>query len=333
MTARGSFVVDVVRGEVVESSHVVHAVVADRHGTLQTWGDGRRPTIARSAIKSVQALPLVTTGAADAFEVSETELALACSSHSAEPAHVDAVAAWLDRIGLSEDDLECGPDSPIGPELHPDYVASGLVKEPRYNGCSGKHAGFLTVLRHVGADTAGYIHRCSPIQQMVTAATETLTGVELGAQQPGIDGCGIPVFAVPLENLAFAMARLVDPVDLPDDVAAAAPRVVAAARRSFWVAGTGRTEHGIEQVATEPVVVKAGAEGVFMGALPERGLGVAVKSADGTARASHTAVRTLLAELGAIPAFEPEEVVNKAGARTGERRAVFSAPAEATLER
>ncbi|MEL7159041.1 MAG: asparaginase, partial [Actinomycetota bacterium] len=120
MSGNGSFTIEVVRGGVVESSHVIHAVVADRHGRLEAWGDRHRPTIPRSAVKAVQALPLVTTGAADAFEVSVEELALACASHSAEPEHVAAVDGWLHRLGLGEQDLEGvgGPRGDEGQRLH-----------------------------------------------------------------------------------------------------------------------------------------------------------------------------------------------------------------------
>ena len=335
MVASGSFTIDIVRGGVVESSHVIHAVVTDRSGRAETWGDRLRPTIPRSAIKSVQALPLVATGAADAFEVSVEELALACASHSAEPEHVEAVDRWLARLGLSGSDLECGPDKPLGAEARRQFLQAGAQLSPRYNGCSGKHAGFLTVHRHLGEPVAGYIGQHATVQRLVTAAIETLAGVDLGGQRPGIDGCGIPVFAIPLQNLALAMARLVDPVDLPEAYAEAAPRVVGAAQRAFWVSGTGRTEHQVAEVATEPVLIKGGAEAVFMGALPERGLGIALKAADGSSRASQAAIKALLRRFGAIPQPEDETgepCFNKAGDRSGELVAVPGAPVPARFD-
>lgn len=335
MSGTGSFTIEVVRGGVVESSHVIHAVVADRQGRLEAWGDRHRPTIARSAIKAIQALPLVTTGAADAFDVSVEELALACASHSAEREHVDAVVAWLDRLGLSEGDLECGVDVPLGTAAKQEFIASGAEPHALLNGCSGKHAGFLTVHRHLDEPVQGYIDRTAVIQRLVTEATEVCTGFDLSAQRPGVDGCGIPVFAIPLQNLALAMARLVDPVDLPEAYANAAPRVAEAAQRSFWVAGTGRTEHRIEEQATEPVVTKAGAEGMFMAALPERGLGIALKSADGSARGSHAAIRAVLRHFGVLPVHEDprgEPLRNKAGNRSGEVREHLAAPQSASVD-
>lgn len=333
MTVPGSFTIEIVRGDAVESVHRIHAVVADRHGRLQTWGDRARPTIARSAIKAIQALPLVASGAADAFGLARHELALACASHGAEPEHVDAVLAWLARIGLSEGDLECGPDRPLGQEARRAWFRQGGEKRPVLNCCSGKHSGFLSVARHLGLPTAGYIRPDSPVQALVTRAVAAATGLDLVAVGPtGIDGCGIPVFAVPLERLAFAMARLVDPVDLPDDLAVASPRIVDAAQDAFWVSGTGRTEVQVTEAARQPVVIKTGAEGVFMAALPERGLGIVVKADDGASRASQPAIKALLRHLGVLPALDgPVEIRNKAGDRSGEVRSVLAAPVAAQL--
>lgn len=331
MAADGSFTIEVVRGDVIESSHSIHAVIADRSGTIESWGDRRRPTIPRSAIKSVQAMPLLTTGAADTFSLSQEELALACASHSGEPEHVEAVLHWLERIGLMEGDLECGPDVPLGREAKREFYAARSAPSPVFNCCSGKHAGFLTLARHFGEPTAGYITPGSAIQQRVTSAIATMTDFDLADANPGIDGCGIPVFALPLERLSFAMARLADPTDLPTEMADAAVRISEAAQRVFWVSGTGRTEHKIGAEATEPVVVKAGAEGVFMAALPERGLGIALKAADGTARASHGAIKSLLRRLGVIPELDGEPILNKAGNVSGVLRAAIAAPERAVL--
>ncbi|MGF1596396.1 MAG: asparaginase [Acidimicrobiales bacterium] len=332
----GGFAVTATRAGVVESVHRVHAVVADRYGRLQVWGDRRRPTIARSAIKSIQALPIVVSGAAAAFDLADHELALACASHSGESEHVVAVTAWLRRLGLSEEDLECGPDRPLGTSARRAFIAAGGELRPILNGCSGKHAGFLTVARHLGAPMAGYIDASSAVQRHVTATVGHLTGVDLATVPTGVDGCGIPVHVLPLERLAFAMARLVDPVDLDDDVAAATPRIVAAAQLAFWVAGPGRTESWVADHAVEPVVVKTGAEGVFMAALPERGLGLALKVDDGTPRASRAAVKRLLAELGALDdgrGGQPVAIVNKAGREVGELGVEMANPEQATLDR
>lgn len=332
----GTFTVEAWRGDVVESRHHIHAVITDSSGVVEAWGDRQRATIPRSAIKSIQALPLLTSGAADAYGMSEEELALACASHSGEPEHVEAVRAWLDRLDLSDLDLECGADIPLGKEAKREFLASRGEPNPVFNCCSGKHAGFLTLARHLDLPTAGYVERCSEVQRHITHAIETMTGLDLSEQRSGIDGCGIPVFALPLQRMALAMARLVDPVDLDPDLAAATTRVSAAAQRTFWVSGTGRTENVVEGLITEPVVMKAGAEGVFMAALPAQRLGIALKAADGTARASHAAIKGLLHRLGALPAVDADggsaqPILNKAGTYAGELRPVISAPVHASI--
>ena len=139
--------VEVTRGDVVESSHQVDVVVADLAKPVVVWGESDRSVIPRSAIKFIQALPLLRTGAADRYDVSEIELALACSSHSGERDHIEAVAAWLQRIGCSPQDLECGPSAPIGDEAAIEHHRAGAEALPIINCCSGKHAGFLTVAR------------------------------------------------------------------------------------------------------------------------------------------------------------------------------------------
>ncbi len=318
-------VVEFTRAERIESAHIVDIVVTDRGGSFESWGDPDRLVIPRSAIKSLQALPLISTGAADAFDVSDNELALACASHSAEADHVSMVAAWLERIGRSESDLECGSDRPIDASAAADALLSGGPTAPIFNCCSGKHTGFLTVAQHLGHRSTGYIERRHPVQQLVEHALSTMTGIDLHDHTSGIDGCGIPVFAIPLRLLALAMARLVDPVDLPDDTAAACRRLVdVLPSRSHLVSGSGRAEERLAAAVDTPLIAKSGAEGVLMAALPERGLGVALKARDGASRAAKQAIWGVLDRLGALsepPVDQP--LVNKAGRQVGVGRTVL----------
>lgn len=298
-------VVEIRRGDSVESRHQVHAVVADATGAVSSWGDLDRLTMPRSAIKSIQALPMIALGAAAEYDVSDDEIALAASSHSAEPEHVSAVAAWLERIGLGHAALECGPSDPIHAASAKAMYASGDEPTALHNCCSGKHAGFLTLARYLEADERfalpGYLDPTHGVQQHVRDAQALLTGVDLAIQTPVIDGCGIPVFQFPLVALAQAMAKLVTPEALPAVFKTAAARVVAALpSRSFLVSGTGRTDHVLTEAATEPLIIKAGAEGVSMGALPERGLGFALKCEDGNPRGVDEAVAAVLHRIGVL---------------------------------
>lgn len=306
MKQQQPIVVEVRRGEYVESQHQVHAVVATVDGVVSGWGDVERMTMPRSAIKSIQALPAIAIGAAAAFDVSDDELALSAASHSAEVAHVNAVSSWLDRLGYGVDNLECGPSDPINLEAARAIYASGEAPTRLHNCCSGKHAGFLTMARYLQADNSfalpGYLHPDHGVQQRVRDAQAMMTGVDLSSQTPVVDGCGIPVYRFPLASLATAMARLVTPDAVPAVFGSASERIVGALpTRSFWVAGTGRTDHVLTEAALEPLIIKGGAEGVSMGALPERGIGFALKCEDGNSRGVDDAVAAVLHQLDVLP--------------------------------
>ncbi len=302
----GPILVEVRRGSFVESTHVVHAGVATAGGIVETWGDGDRLTMPRSAIKSIQVLPMIASGAAAEFDVSDDEIALASASHSAEKEHTVAVASWLERIGYDAGMLECGPSDPIDAATSRAMIAAHDAPTSLHNCCSGKHAGFLTLARHLAADPAfalpGYISPDHGVQLAVRDAQAQMTGIDLTDQTPVIDGCGIPVYQFPLAALATAMARLVTPDAVPAAFASGAARVTAVLpSRSFLVSGTGRADYVLTEAATEPLILKGGAEGVSMGALPERGIGFALKCEDGNGRGVDEAVAAVLHQLGALP--------------------------------
>ena len=288
-------IVEVLRGDLVESVHRAAIVVADSGGgRVAVWGDVDRPAFPRSSLKPLQALPLVETGAAAAFGVGEEELALACASHGGEPRHTERVAAWLNRLGLSETDLECGAHAPTH------EATACKVERPSalHNNCSGKHAGFLTVARHLGAPTKGYIQPDHPVQRMIADILEEMTG---GIALPwGVDGCGIPAFAPPLAATAAAMALLADPAILGPERRKAAHAVVDSMRRHpLLVAGEGRQDSAV-MAALPSIAVKGGAEGFAIAILPERGLGIAVKADDGAKRCAEVALLAVLDRLGEI---------------------------------
>ena len=309
----------------IESVHLVDAVICEGNGVRDVFGRADAPVIPRSAIKPIQTIPLVRSGAADAFAVTEVELALAGASHSGEPDHVSAVAAWLERIGLGVDALECGDDRPIhessADQLLGEHIPFGAI----HNCCSGKHAGFLTICRHLGYDPEGYIDRAHPVQSLVTEAIEEFTETDLSSASSGLDGCGIPTFSLPADALARAMVNLVRPDCLGSTTAAAAGRVSSAySRHPWWISGTQRTEVVLGSIASEPIVLKGGAEGVFMGALPERGIGLALKARDGAHRAATTAIGAVLEYLGVVAEGTARvPVTNKAGTVVGEMRGVL----------
>jgi L-asparaginase II len=296
--------VEVMRGTAVESRHRGSAAVVDAAGRVMlAWGDVEAPVFPRSALKPLQALPLIESGAADAFGLGPRELALACSSHHGEAPHVETVAAWLARIGLGERDLECGAHPPIDPTAAKALIVSGATPSALHNNCSGKHTGFLSAARHLGEATRGYIAAEHPAQRRVLAVLEAMTGCDLAHAPRGIDGCGIPVIGIPLAGLARAMARMGDPHGLPPERAAAAKRLLdAMAAEPLMVSGSTGFAAALLRVAGDRVRAKPGAEGVYAAALPSRGLGLALKIEDGAQRGAEVALTAILERLGLLDA-------------------------------
>jgi len=302
VTNANPVLVEVTRGEMVESRHrAAVAVVGTEGRVVLSAGDIEHRVYPRSAIKPLQALALVESGAADAFGLGPAEIALACASHSGEPRHVALVRDWLGRIGCTVDDLECGGHLPSNAEAAADLLASGGRAERVHDNCSGKHAGFLSVARHRGWPTSGYVRYEHPVQQMLLGILEQMTGLDLDAAPRGVDGCGIPQIGIPLGNLALAMARFADPAGQPERRQAACARIRAAmAAEPFLVAGSGRVCTAIMSVTSERALIKAGAEGVYCGALPQAGLGLALKVDDGAGRAAGVIMGRLLVKLGIL---------------------------------
>jgi len=295
--------VEVTRGTTVESRHHGAVVVTDAAGKV-VWslGDPGLVMFPRSAIKPIQAaLVMAESGAMEAFGVSQKELALACASHNGEPIHTEPVRAWLKRLGLSTADLECGDQDPgRAQDVHELYRAGGQAG-PEHNNCSGKHSGFLTVCRHLGVAPRGYLDLEHPTQAAVCNTMADMCDVDLANADLGTDGCGVPTIAMPLHGLALGMARLADPGRLSDRRADACKAITAAmAAHPTMVAGTGRACTALLTAGKGRFVVKGGAEGVYAGAWPEKGLGIALKIADGAGRAAEVVMAHVLRRLGAL---------------------------------
>ncbi len=297
------------RGAAVESRHRGAFVVVDAAGTIvRSAGDPEMPVYPRSAAKPLQAIPLIETGAAGRFGLTDRELALACASHKGEPAHVEAVNAWLMRIGLSHSALECGCQPPRTPDALRNTILNGTQITAAYHNCSGKHTGFLSACVACGDNPSGYIDPDHPAQKRVTRALADMTGCDLGRAPVGRDGCGIPTYHMALRNLATGMARLADPSKLPGERAEAAKRLLnAMAAEPFYVNGTGGFT--TEVMAAAPSVrVKGGAEGVYAAALPVFGLGLALKIEDGAMRAAECAAAHILRGLGCFTAAQEQRL-------------------------
>lgn len=314
------------RGGMLESVHSGHAVICDERGeVVEAWGDTGALIFPRSSCKMIQALPLVESGAADRFGLGTAQLALACASHNGAHVHTEAVGRWLADLGLGEADLRCGPQMPDDPEARKEILCSGGASCQIHNNCSGKHAGFLTLTRHLGAGPE-YVEPDHPVQLAARVAFEEVTGeVSPGY---GIDGCSAPNFATSVHGLARAMARFAaaDPEgSLRERAEARLWRAMVA--HPDLVAGEGRACTNLMRAMGGRVAVKTGAEAVFVGILPAKKRGIALKVVDGGTRASEAAITALLVRMGVLDAGHPvvgqyltDPIRNRRGLAVGEMR-------------
>jgi L-asparaginase II len=334
--------VEALRGGIVESVHRGAFAVVDAAGALHSaQGDIDRPIFPRSAVKVLQALPLVASGAATGMGLSEEEIALTCASHNGEPRHVAAAVSMLNRAGVDPDLLECGAHWPYRENVQREMASRGETPSALHNNCSGKHAGFVCLgcwMAEAGnrkTYTAGYVKPDHPVMREVTAALQATTGYDLAHTAVGTDGCSIPTFAIPLRHLAHAFARIGTGVGLSDSNAWAARRLrKAVAAHPFMVAGTGRFDTRVMERLGERVFCKVGAEGVYCAALPEAGLGVALKMDDGNnARACEVVMAALIerlvrlddSERSFMQTLSDQALVNWNGIEVGRLRAALPA--------
>lgn len=324
---------ETIRGNWVENRHRGAYVIVDAAGKIiDAQGDIERPIFPRSAIKSMQALPIFAREAEGKFHHSDEELALACASHHGEDVHVQTANNLLTRIGLSAADLECGAHMPTNAAARDALRASGENPSPLHNNCSGKHSGMLSVALAMGVPTAGYVGREHDVQKAVRAAVEAVIGESLTEGKCGTDGCSIPTFAAPLRAFAFGFARMATGQGISSQLATAAQRLFdAATSHPHLVAGTGHPDTLLMQAFKGRLMQKVGAEGVQCGAIRDKGWGYAIKCDDGHKEASQAMLAALLlkhAEPDAdqrklLEGLAHQTIRSVRGAEVGELRAAF----------
>ena len=291
--------VELWRGERLESVHRGHAVICDSRGVVEAWGDPAAVIYPRSSCKMIQALPLLESGAAATLD--PRRLALACASHQGSAMHVAAVRDWLADMGLSEADLRCGTHEPGDIPERNRLICSGDSACQLHNNCSGKHTGFLMLNQHLRGGSE-YVEADHPVQKAVKAAFEDVTGE--ASPGYGIDGCSAPNFATSIGGLARGMARFANAQETDARGRAMVRLRSAMAAHPDMVAGESRACTELMRVM-DGVAIKTGAEAVFVAILPTRGLGVALKIADGGTRAAEAAIVAILARLGALDPAHP----------------------------
>lgn len=317
----------VIRGETIESIHRGHIVIEDGVGNIvDQVGDPSMVTFFRSACKPFQAMPLITSGAADAFGFTTQEIALSAASHSGEKMHVELAARMLSKIGLSESDLRCGVHPPFNDPESERMLRADENPTQLHNNCSGKHAAMLAVARHIGADIMTYDQLNNPVQQSIFGVISAFAEVPVGEIKIGIDGCAAPNFALPISAMAKSFANLVfPPVSFENDFKDASNRIVSA-MIAFpeLIGGSGRLDTMIMQAAPGKIVSKVGADGVWLcGVLPNvewpSGLGIALKIEDGDDNRGRPVVaveilrRLEIIQNGSLAAISPMAVTNRRG--------------------
>lgn len=296
MTSNPIFVENI-RGDTVENLHRGAAIVMNYRGeTIASWGDVDRPVFARSSIKYLQSIPLIESGAAEAYALSNVEVALSCSSHGGERAHVDHISQWLARMGLNQNALRCGASRPSHGSTYKEMIHADQEWTPLHNACSGKHTGFLTLCLHKGYPLEGYTTPDHPVQRLILETLEEVMQVD-GATLPcGIDGCSIPAYAYPLRNIALGMTRLSPKgLGLSKIRKQAIDRIRdAVAKNPFYVAGSNRLDTLVMEITAGDILLKMGADGIYAACIPEKGVGIALKIDDGTPKAAEVAMGVLL---------------------------------------
>ncbi len=296
-------IAEVTRGPIVESRHRGAYVVCDAKGKIViSAGDVNTPIYPRSAIKAFQCLPMIESGAADAFGLTDEEIALCCSSHSGEPEHVRVAKSILAKCQVDEVCYECGAHYPSSKEATYDLVRHGEKPRQIHNNCSGKHAGMLALAKQLGVNNKNYVKLDHPVQRAIAKTIEKLCEVDLSNAPVGVDGCSVPTWAMPLHNMALGFAKLCDENYMPYQ------RIISSARNHpFMIAGTGRFDTRVME-AVPRLFMKFGAEGVFSGCIPHAGLGFAVKCDDGAARAVEVAMISVGLKLDVWTSQEREKL-------------------------
>jgi L-asparaginase II len=293
--------IQVFRGEYVESTHDIHIAVVNNQGELlYSYGDPHRLTFPRSSMKPFQAIPLIETGAADAFNYSSAEISLSCASHSGEIFHRELVLSILARIGLVEEALQCGTHIPRDMESYKQLIREGKELTPVFSNCSGKHSGMLATSVHMKEDITTYREIEHPHQQRVLKVIEDVCDFPKEEIQLSVDGCGVPVHMLPLYNAALGFARLAQPdgTVLKDRAQTLLKIRNAMMEHPEMVGGTDRFDTDLMAAFNGNIVAKAGAEAVQCLGIVDQGIGIAVKVEDGTPRATSVATMEVLRQLG-----------------------------------
>jgi len=327
----------VIRGETVESIHRGHLHIIDGKGReLVNIGDAETIAFIRSSAKPFQAIPFLTSGAADKFGFAENEIALACASHSGERMHTELAAQMLEKVNLSENDLRCGAHLPFSEKRAAEMLRNGETPSQLHNNCSGKHAAMLAFAKHIGADIKTYDLLENPIQQAILEIVARFTETPKNEIPTAIDGCCAPNFALSVRAMAKSFLNLiVPPESFDNDLKNACQRIVSAMLNfPELVGGSERLDTMLMEAKRGKFISKIGAEGVWIcGVLPSKkyphGLGISMKIEDGDDKRARAVVSVeVLRQLGifeneTLANISPLPILNRCGEAVGRVEANF----------
>ncbi len=314
--------VQVTRGDITENIHQGVAVAMDSTGRIiKQWGDVKTEIFPRSALKPIQTFGIITSGADKALNINEERIALATSSHHAEPVHLEMVKSWLIELKLEEEDLALGPAWPLGAKRK-DYILRHEGRKSRiYHNCSGKHCGQLSICVHQKFKTLNYQEPKHPVQKLFIENLEKLAETKI--KHLGIDGCGLPAPSLPLERFAYALTKFADPSKLEGIEQKAVKKIFdSCVKYPILFGGSESVNSILTKSSNKKILVKNGADGVFSAIIPEEKVSIVVKIKDGNMKAAEVAIAGLLKELKFLDNDEvkkliSQRILNSAGLKTG----------------
>lgn len=290
------------RGELEDLVHPGIITIVDYEGNLlHSIGDEKRFVFARSSMKPIQALSVVESGAFEHYKISDRELAVMCASHSGEEYHENSVRSILAKGGLDESYLKCGIHLPFNEKRKKEFVKRGIEPREIHNNCSGKHSGMLITSKYLGYDLDHYFLVNHDIQNLIIKNISEICDFPKEDIKIGVDGCGVPVHALPMYNIAYGFARFIKP-DVFDEGRQKAMKKIADAMSEYpeMVGGTDRICTDLMKHFGDRLIAKGGANGFYMLAIKDKGIGIAIKMLDGTTENLPIVIFEVLEKLGVI---------------------------------
>ena len=332
-----ALIVNETRGDVVDLQYYGHIALVDASGK-KLWGvgDPNRVTYSRSSAKPMQAIPVIESGAADRYGITQEELAVMCASHAGDDGHVQAVVSILEKAGLHEGYLQCGSHEPMSADMMAKHRNESITPVAVHNNCSGKHAGMLITAKALGGNIKDYYRPEHPIQEEITRIIAQTCDHDAAHIKLGVDGCGVPVHAMPLHKFAHGYARMSVPQVLGPDREKTAQRITSAMINNPWmVGGTNNFTSELMKMFGDRLFCKYGANAFFAIGLKESGIGIAMKIEGGQSCAIPLASVAVLEKISAISAEEADSarklnsylsakyVKNHRGEIIGQRETIF----------